>query len=180
VNLRVAGAFLGRSLIWPLQLPGWRPRTQESLACQRQGGQRRTNISFARSGSGALVSAGFSTLASLVCPARNLFFSPAFLPLIDPGSTVPPSRRDPPVGSSPWGCVLGGRPHGSVGRRKMGKMDESPSSRSGQRVSAGEEPEGVGAELGRVEEETEEEDQRDGEQHQCNSPKCFDPLLKAL
>ncbi len=128
MNLRVAGAFLGRSLIWPLQLPGWRPRTQESLACQRQGGQRRTNISFARSGSGALVSAGFSTLASLVCPARNLFFSPAFLPLIDPGSTVPPSRRDPPVGSSPWGCVQGGRPHGSVGRRKMGKMDESPSS----------------------------------------------------
>jgi hypothetical protein len=93
VNLRVAGAFLGRSLIWPLQLPGWRPRTQESLACQRQGGQRRTNISFARSGSGALVSAGFSTLASLVCPARNLFFSPAFLPLIDPGSTVPPGAE---------------------------------------------------------------------------------------
>ena len=90
------------------------------------------------------------------------------------------ARRDPPVGSSPWGCVQGGRPHGSVGCRKMGKMDESPSSRSGQRVSAGEEPEGVGAELGRVEEETEEEDQRDGEQHQCNSPKCFDPLLKAL
>jgi len=23
-----------------------------------------------------------------VCPARNLFFSPAFLPLIDPSSTV--------------------------------------------------------------------------------------------
>jgi hypothetical protein len=93
VNLRVAGAFLGRSSIWPLRLPGWRPRTQESLACQRQGGQRRTNISFARSGSGALVSAGFSTLASLVCPARNLFFFPALLPLIDPGSTVPPGAE---------------------------------------------------------------------------------------
>ena len=93
MNLRVVGAFLGRSLIWPLQLPGWRPRTQESLACQRQGGQRRTNISFARSGSGALVSAGFSTLASLVCPARNLFFFPAFLPLIDPSSTVLPSAE---------------------------------------------------------------------------------------
>jgi hypothetical protein len=38
---------------------------------------------------------------------------------------------------------------------KMDEMDESPSSRSGQRVSAEEEPEGVGAELGRAEEETE-------------------------
>jgi len=43
--------------------------------CRRLGGQRRTNISFARSGSDALVSAGFSTLASLVCPARNSFLS---------------------------------------------------------------------------------------------------------
>ena len=40
---------------------------------------------------------------------------------------------------------------------KMDEMDESPSSRSGQRVSAEEEPEGVGAELGSVEEETEED-----------------------
>ena len=77
----VAGPFLGRSSIWPLRLPGWRPRTQRSLACQRRGGQRRTNISFARSGSGALVSAGFSTLASLVCPARSFFLA------------LPPSSR---------------------------------------------------------------------------------------
>jgi len=168
------GPFLGRSSIWPLRLPGWRPRTQRSLACQRRGGQRRTNISFARSGSGALVSAGFSTLASLVCPARNLLSSSAFLLLLDPISTAPP------VGSSPWGCVPGGRPHGSVGRRKRGNMDEPPSSRSGQRISAEEESECVGTKLGRVEEETEEEDQREGEQPQSDGPKHLDPLLKAL
>lgn len=68
-------AWLGEScpggLIWALPGVGRTPRTGESPACRWRGGQRRTNISSARSGSDALVSAGFSTLASLVCPARN-------------------------------------------------------------------------------------------------------------
>ena len=61
--------------ICPLRVLCRRLRKKMSPACRWQGGQRRTNISFARSGSGALVSAGFSTLASLVCPARNSFLS---------------------------------------------------------------------------------------------------------
>ena len=69
---RLLAPFFGE-VIWPLRMPGWRPKHRELPACRWQGGQRRTNISFARSGSGALVSAGFSTLASLVCPARNHF-----------------------------------------------------------------------------------------------------------
>ena len=74
-------SFFRGTSIWPLRLPGWRPKKSYSLACRRLGEQRRTNISFARSGSGALVSAGFSTLASLVCPARSFFFA------------LPPSSR---------------------------------------------------------------------------------------
>lgn len=73
-------SFFSGTSIWPLRLPGWRPKKSYSLACRRLGEQRRTNISFARSGSGALVSAGFSTLASLVCPTRS-FFCPPALPL---------------------------------------------------------------------------------------------------
>jgi len=62
--------------------------------CRRQGGQRRTNISFARSGSDALVSAGFSTLASLVCPARSFFLAlpPTFRPSLIPFQ--PPAPQD--------------------------------------------------------------------------------------
>ena len=74
-------SFFSGTSIWPLRLPGWRPKKSYSLACRRLGEQRRTNISFARSGSGALVSAGFSTLASLVCPTRSFLPSrPSLIP----------------------------------------------------------------------------------------------------
>ncbi len=88
-------SFFRGTSIWPLRLPGWRPKKSYSLACQRLGEQRRTNISFARSGSGALVSAGFSTLASLVCPTRSFFALPPFPYPVSAYSAAGHKKGDP-------------------------------------------------------------------------------------